>query len=553
MNITPEKLRRLRPFLERLPESVRVMIEERPEDMAKILKLHKEKTGKEFPSIEFIPNIGQERALRCLAKRHESYGDYPHKIYVFGGNMSGKTCSAAAILLAGVCLGPKYVNQTYCNWDYFYECEKIRKNRKLYVRIVCSAADMKENSGSMWQQIKKWIPTAEFKDNQGFYKTVVIGDVIIDVKSFDQSVVDHAGPDYDIIIINEPAPKSIYRENMSRTRGRGRLFNFLTPLDLAAYLYGEIHASAPEGEICWTEMAVWDNCSDIPGNRGCFTRAEIEKQIRDWQSDPDTLDARIFGKFAHLSGTIFKVFGDQHIISPFPIDSQFNIYHICDPHLIKPPFGMWIAKNALNQCFVVAESPQGDWPSIRSHGLTIEHFCKNFTLIEQGRNSEFPYLKNQSRFKIGDPNIMPLKMPNSGRSLKTEYSLYGWEYDTDVCDDTTVGFEALKKLLYWNQQEQYGMTNMPRLFVFKTCPNTIRALREFGIKKLKDQSLGTETQIDKTWECPIACLRYFAMKEEPWAQEYCYPDGGIYGGGDDYAAYLRGMDPHYVQPAACSC
>jgi hypothetical protein len=198
---------------------------------------------------------------------------------------------------------------------------------------------------------------------------------------------------------------------------------------------------------------------------------------------------------------------------------------------------MWIAVNALNMAFVVAEYPQGDWPSIRSHGLTIEHFCKDFELVETGRNAGFPYMKRGSQFRIGDPNIMPMALPNSGRSLKAEYGLYGWIYDVNVCDDAALGFQKIKDLLYWNQEEKFSATNMPKLFVFNTCPNTIRALREFGMKKLKDQALGDVMKIDKTWECPIACLRYFVMKQEPWSRNF-----GEYGDeyGDEYEAILRG-------------
>ncbi len=542
MNLSPEKLRKLEPYLAKLPSSVREMVCERPGEMAKILQIHKTNSEREFPSVGFVPNVGQERALGCLAQRRaewERFGGYPHKIFVLGGNGSGKTCAEVAIVLAGACLGPKFVNQKYCNWEYFYDCEKIRKKRKLYVRLVCDAADVKEGAGSMWQQITKWIPTAVFSDKTAdFYKTVKIGDVIVDIKTHSQDVNAHAGPDYDLVLFNEPPPEDIYRENLSRTRGRGRLMAFLTPLDLAAYLYDEVYTYSREGSVWMQELSIWDNCRDNPPNRGAFLRAEIENMIEDWQKDPDTLEARVSGKFAHLSGTIFKIFGEQHIVDPFPIDSKYNLYFMCDPHLVKPPYGCWIAKNALGIRYVVAEYPAGDWPSLRSHGLTIEHFCKDFDLMEAGKLKEFTYMKRQSQFRIGDPNIFPTVMPNSGRSLQTEYSLCGWDFDVDVCDDQTLGFEKIKDLLYWNQKETFSASNMPKLFVFRTCPNMIRALREYGTKKLKDQALGQIEKIDKTWECQIACLRYFAMKEDDWN-----PNAGEYAdqyGDDEYAAIRRG-------------
>ena len=114
---------------------------------------------------------------------------------------------------------------------------------------------MKENSGSLYQQIAKWIPTAEFKDKTGdFYQTVVIGDMIIDVKTHNMGTVAHAGPDYDLVIFNEPAPEAIYYENVSRTRSGGRVFLFLTPLNQAAYLARDVrYNDSPEGEIYISE------------------------------------------------------------------------------------------------------------------------------------------------------------------------------------------------------------------------------------------------------------------------------------------------------------
>ena len=460
--------------------------------------------------------------------------------YLAGGfvnHNSGKTCDLAAVLLPGICLGPEFVNRTYCNWRFFYDCAEIRKKRKLLVRLIGAAADMMEGAGSLYQQISKWIPTAEFKNKAGdFFKTIQIGDVLVDFKTHEMSVVAHAGPDYDVVIFNEPPPEPIYKENLSRTRGVGRAFVFCTPLKLAAYLLRETDAPAPDGEISVNYISLWDACADIPGTRGHKSRVEIERQIRDWQSDPDSLEARVFGKFQHLAGAIFKCFDEAvHKIQPFPIDKNFNVYMVVDPHLAKPPFVIWVAVDALGRAFVVAEYPIEDWDTINSTSLTIEHFGKDFDLIEHGKHPQFQYFNAPATYNIGDPNIMGTRMPNTNRTLKQEYDkATGRSFITNVNDSIELGFDRIRELIFFDKTRPVSAVNQPKLYVFETCKNTLRALREFG------------TTDDKTvWECPIACLRYFAMKQQPWESKA----GGDYGV-SEYDAINRGRNAEYMKAVA---
>jgi phage terminase large subunit-like protein len=500
---------------------------------------------KHYPSVDFVPNIGQERAFRCLEKRHLTYGRFPHKVFVLGGNGSGKTALCAGVLLAGACLGPDAINKEFFgNHEYFRYCAEIRSKRKLGVRLVCDAKDMKEDAGSLYQQIAKWIPTAQFSNKTGdFFQTVIIGEVKVDVKTHDMKVTSQAGPDEDLVIFNEPPPEPVYDENIARTRGEGIGFVFCTPLDAAAYLLREINQPAPDGEIVSTEVSIWDNCIDVPGNRGQLTREAIESQIRDWSKNPDTLQARVWGKFAHLAGAIFKAYKeDIHVIDPFLIDRSYNLYHICDPHLVKPPFAAWVAVNALGQAFVVAEYPNEPWDTLKSTELTIEHHCKNFDLMERGQNPEFDYLQTKSIYRIGDPNIMPTKMPNTNRTILTEYSLNGWDYDCSVEDSIELGHDKIRGLIYYDSLRTISAVNQPGMYVFRTCKNVRRALQEFGIKKTADQYAGTMERIDQTWSCPIACLRYFGLKMEPWTP---WRQEGNYGM-SEYDAIRAGRDGRRV-------
>jgi len=517
-----------------LPEDFRERLLRRDPGAVAILEGHAKLTERDYPSKCFVPNVGQVRGLQCLAKPHSTYfKGYPHKTFVFGGNGSGKTTALAAILLPGMCLGPNFVNTAYFrDWEYFRECEKIRKKRKLYVRLVADAADMKEGAGSLYQQIAKWIPTAEFKDKVGdFFKTIKVGDVLIDFKSHAMPKTAHAGPDYDAVIFNEPVPDpEVYDENVSRTRGRGRIFMFCTPLDVAAYLSKEMEGTGPDGEVVINYISIWDNCKDIVGNRGIWSRDEVETMIRGWSRDPDSLEARVSGKPQHLSGVVFKTYNeDIHVIDPFPIDDNYNLYHICDPHDTKAPYACWVAVDPLNRAYVVAEYPDGDWSTLRSTSYTIKHHLGNFDSIERGNHPDFQYLKKRADFNIGDPNKMLCKLPDSTMTLKQVYDLSSnRDYDCDVVDDLALGFDRIKEMLWVDQQRKIEFPlNAPQLYFFRTVKNMRRALREFGYKRLREQIAAKSDALDPTWECPIACLRYFAMKKEAWSRRV-----GVMGGSD---------------------
>ena len=516
-----------------MPPYVRELAYKDPERLVTALEVEVKARAKHYPSIDFVPNIAQERALRCLAAPHEGYGNYPRKVMFCAANGIGKTCDIAAVLLPGMCLGPDFVNKEFCNWQYFRDCAKIRRKRKLLIRLVCDAKDMKKDGGSLYQQIKKWCPTAKFSDKTGdFYQTVTIGNVNIDVKTHSMDVVSHAGPDYDAVIFNEPAPKDIYSENVSRTRmgglqgNGGTVFLFLTPLGGATYLRDDVvNPDAPEGEVYFTEGNIWENCKDIPGNRGQLSKDAIDFLIREWKKlGEDVYQARAFGKFTSFSGVIFPVYNsNRHFIDAFQIPSNWNMYQLCDPHEVKPPFVMWIAKSPMNHSYVVAEYPGQKWDQIKTTSLTIKRFCSEFDLIESGRHDKYWYMpKNVPYRRVGDPNIMNLRLPNSGMTLKEEYSYWGYDFDTNVNDSIVLGHDRIRELLDYDTEREWGPTNMARLYVFKTCRNTHNALMDYRHENEK---------IDPTWKCIIDLLRYYCDVQDSWTNLSVQED--IYSN-DDY-------------------
>lgn len=497
-------------------------------DLIKAMAIKEEESRKKyFPSKNFIPNIGQERALKCFWQRHPTYNDYPETCIMLGGNGVGKT-ALAAIFLIGCCMGVEFLDKRYFNYGYFKELQEIRRGRPLRVRIVCDAADMEE-SGSMYEQLSQWCPGATFKGmtSGNYYKKIRIPSPAsefhptnIDVKTFKQEKVSHAGANLDLIIFNEPAPEDIYSENKGRIRNGGKIVMFLTPLDLAAYICKLIEAQRPEGQLYHTECPIWNNCKDIPGTRGLLTETKIRDQITDWEAvDPTQVPARELGKFQHLAGSIFKLFSEkEHVIDPIPIESDWNIYHIVDPHPVKPAFSLWLALTPQGDVYVIAESPTINWSVLPNTTLSIKDFGREWRRIEEGRNENFQYLRKlKIKERIGDPNAFKHTQQHNKKSIQYQYHKDAgmWFELEDVVQDISLRIDKIRELLSFDPKRVVDAVNRPRLKIFRPCENTRLAIKYFSLKKTTGGfSYGN---FDETWECPIACLGYGVASMDMWS------------------------------------
>jgi hypothetical protein len=176
MTLTIEQREKYKDLLLLLPEAIREKFIIDPGAFRGAIRQHVSVAKEMYPSMASVINVGQERALQCLSKPNPKTGDYPHLVLVLGGQGSGKTMLMASTVLPGICLGPDFVNKTYCNFMFFHKMAEIRKERKLHVRIVGGSNEMQEN-GSVYTEISRWIPTADFRNKEGgFYKLIKIGD-----------------------------------------------------------------------------------------------------------------------------------------------------------------------------------------------------------------------------------------------------------------------------------------------------------------------------------------------------------------------------------------
>lgn len=467
----------------------------------------------QFPSMFFVPNIGQERAFKPF-RRPENRGDYPFQTIFGGGNGVGKTAALANFAI-GAAFGPDLLSDFFDDYHYFRDLQEMarRRGRPLSIRIVCQADSMKEG-GSVLQGIRDWFPVGRYKlDKAGktFYSQIKCDTgVVIDIKSFDQDELAHAGPTIDLILFDEPCPEAIYGESIARTRGGGRLIFFLTPLKMAGWMLDKVVDPADGKEIVVTNASLWDNCVDIPGTRGHLRRDNIERIIRAWERiNPDEVEARVNGTFTHLSGAIYKIYSPKvHDVQPFPIPREWPIYFIIDPHDSKPPAMSWFAQGPHN-AYGVDEWPREDFTQYGTNHLTIPEICK----IAREKEAKWP---GQVKHRIMDPNKGSFRLMNNDRTVQQEFAEAG--LDCTLCtDNMEVGHDRVRQMLFYDKSREVNEYNRPYLYFFNDLFNLRNAVRKYGLKRKTTEGASLTTNIDPKYKDFADDIRYFGVSLEPFA------------------------------------
>lgn len=177
-----------------------------------------------------------------------------------------------------------------------------------------------------------------------------------DIMTYDQDPKEFEAVTLGWAWFDEPPPEAIYKATVARMRRGGIIWITATPLTGSAWMYDEILANKNNdiGLRTYLEADVESACK-THGVRGFLDHANIEKMISQYSEEDK--QARIHGKFQHLTGLIFKQFHrNVHVIPPFEINQRdFCVVEMLDPHPRNPDAALWIAVNRKGQKFVIDE------------------------------------------------------------------------------------------------------------------------------------------------------------------------------------------------------
>lgn len=275
------------------------------------------------------------------------------------------------------------------------------------------------------------------------------------VMTYEQDVKEFESATLGFIWMDEPPPEPIYKANFARLRMGGVAMITETPLSGSQWLYDQFVELPPEKlreqKKAVIHAEIEDACREH-GIRGFIEHSQIVNMIS--QYDDDDMQARVFGKHAHLSGLIFKKWNEKiNVIEPFVLqDRDWLVVHALDPHPRVNDAGLWAAFGADGRIIVCDELWfAGDTEEL---AIRIKGIDKSYR-----RKGNFI-----------DPSAFNVDK-HTGRSLSGDLHNLGLYYDPGSKERTNA-IRLIRDVLDYRFQNGEWLKR-PRLYAFNTCPRFI--------------------------------------------------------------------------------
>jgi len=388
-------------------------------------------------SIEQIKYAGRNIALhRPISEDQKSYFKSQAAIrWMFGGNLSGKTYNNMMDLAQLVLnIHPFRTCKPETHWTGIETWEQVRDIlwEGYLERFIPKHHILDVRYGQDKVPRKILLDTGhtiEFKAfNQG--RTLFQGRAIQSAHYDEQCLHDFQG------IFNETQARLITKQ--------GFLSWSMTPIIPQAMLEERIE-QLPE-----TDEVFHFNLNDNRTSRGGFINDQrIDDMIAEW---PEEVQAtRIKGLFASFYGAVYKSFNRQvHVIKPFKIPTDWTCYRGIDFGFTNPFACVWVAVDHDANCYVYREYYRAK-TGIQEHILNIKARSGREVYAGTYADPENAEDRNELR-KAGIPTFSARK-------------------------DIARGVEFIQSKL------KIKDNGKPSLYIFKTCPNTVRELAMYHYPK----------------------------------------------------------------------
>lgn len=200
------------------------------------------------------------------------------------------------------------------------------------------------------------------------------------------------------------------------------------------------------------EADIEENCIEH-GIRGILRHSDIMNMIAEY--DEDDKQARIFGKFQHLTGLIFKTYNPiVHEVEPFEIKYEdYTVVEAFDCHPRTNDALLWMAIDRQGRKFLVDEL----WESYEGTDTLAYHIKEKADRYRVVR-------------RILDPSAWNIDKHTQSNFFSELFKL-GLTYEKASKERTLAIRRTKQALHYLYQNGQY--LKVPELYVFKSCKRTI--------------------------------------------------------------------------------
>ena len=393
---------------------------------------------------EFIKLVGSDDKFVCM---------------FVGANGTSKT-STGANIIANIVYG---VQSEWFQHPLFQNFPYIKKGR-----IVSDPTTLKEK---IVPELEKWFPANESnKIPHANYETAKEGKNYvskfhsntgwdIDLMSNEQDVKEFESVDLGFVWFDEPPPKVIFLATIARARLGMIIIMTFTPLNYSAWIKDWMNDHVGT-EADYVEAEAEDNCK-VHGVRGHFEHKHI-KRIADSYPEAER-QARVFGKFGHLLGRVHQKFSRKiHVIRPFPINEMdYTTYVALDPHPRVQDHVMYMSVDKKGRKFITGE--------ILSEGLP-KQLSARMRAFEQAMNYRM-------EDRIIDPSAYNDDQHREDKSVGSQMFDLKMHF-IKGSKDLMAGIKRTDQALDY-QMVQGKMVRPPELYVFDTCPVTIKQMEEY--------------------------------------------------------------------------
>jgi len=405
-------------------------------------------------------------------------------------NGVGKTATCANILAH---LFWNTGENPYFNGKLFKQFPYLKRGR-----IVSTPTNVEKN---IIPEMKDWFPRGRYKTGKGNKKFESVWHTDtgwdFDIMTYEQDSMEFEGITLGWAWFDEPPPEAIFKATVARMRRGGIIFIGATPLAGSAYMYDAFAKGSYEVElkssetgaitkyqrkIAYVEADIESACR-THGIRGHLRHSDIENIIAEYSEDEK--QARIYGKFQHLVGLVFKQWSRKvHVIPPFNVDiKNFSVYEFLDPHPRNPDAVMWVAvdkngtKYVVDELFVKVSSEEDLAGKIKN------------------KASQYRIIK-----RMADPSAFVENQHNQdGKTLAQKLSDYGITY-IEATKARTMADRRIMNALSYVEINGY-MMKAPEVYVFSTCERTIFEMEHYRWQeytgKSADQHSPKEKPVDK--------------------------------------------------------
>ncbi|MFC1633565.1 terminase large subunit domain-containing protein [Planctomycetota bacterium] len=410
-----------------------------------------------------IRNVGKAILLyRPLPAMQEFHKSQAKNRFLFGGNRSGKSESCIGFDLGSYTLG-------------VHPYRKTPKNATIW-----AAANTWQLVGKLlWsEKIKTYIPMSQIQSITWHNKGAEIPAELrlangnrIEFKAYEQGRKTFEGRAIDAFYGDEQCKsdsEQIWQEIQARLMDKnGFSAQSMTPVIPQAWLEERIRDLPDTDAVFYADLN-----QNRKSQGGFIDDKEIDMMIAEWPAEVQ--QTRIKGYFAAFAGAVYKTFSrDTHVIKPFTIPEDWTWYRAIDWGFNNPFSCLWLARDPDRRWYVYAEHYQAR--------ETLAYHAERIKQISGREKYRVTWADHdaQDRYEFSKLGIatMPAKK------------------------DIHLGIEAVQATLKIQDDGK------PRLFIFKTCKNTIREMTGYKWaegtenKDAKDEPLKVN---DHTCDC----LRY---------------------------------------------